>query len=70
LALPNEGIRNVTKVHRRWSESEDKVLVTSLAAKIDVQNIADFLDRDVNEVMERITHLNGSGEKTSSEVSG
>jgi hypothetical protein len=44
----------VTEIRKRWSESEDSVLRSSLAAKVGAQNIADFLDRDLNEVIERI----------------
>jgi hypothetical protein len=47
----------VTEIRKRWSESEDSVLRSSLAAKVGAQNIADFLDRDLNEVVERIAYL-------------
>ena len=45
---------------KRWSESEDSVLRSSFAVKVGAQNIADFLDRDVNEVIERIAYLTES----------
>ena len=47
----------MTEIRKRWSESEDSVLRSSLAAKVGTQNIADFLDRDVKEVIERIAYL-------------
>ena len=47
----------VTEIRKRWSESDDSVLRSSLAAKVGAQNIADFLDRDLNEVVERIAYL-------------
>ena len=50
----------VTEIRKRWSESEDSVLRSSLAAKVGTQNIADFLDRDVKEVIERIAYLTES----------
>jgi hypothetical protein len=48
---------------------EDDVFRSSLAAKVDPQNIADFLNRDVREVMERITHLSETGGTTSAGTS-
>ena len=47
----------MTEIRKRWSESEDSVLRSSLAVKVGAQNIADFLDRDLNEVIERIAYL-------------
>ena len=47
----------MTEIRKRWSESDDNVLRSSLAAKVGAQNIADFLDRDLNEVIERIAYL-------------
>ena len=50
----------MTEIRKRWSESDDNVLRSSLAAKVGAQNIADFLDRDLDEVIERIAYLTES----------
>jgi len=63
-----EGVWNVTLIRNRWTESEDNVVQTSLAAKISPQNIADFLGRDVNEVIERINYLTKPAEATATET--
>jgi hypothetical protein len=59
----------VTRIRIRWDESEDNVLRTSLAARVSPRNIADFLARDLHEVLERINYLNRSAQVTPSEAS-
>ena len=57
----------MTEIRKRWSKLEDSVLRSSLAAKVGTQNIADFLDRDVKEVIERIAYLTNQRARVSSQ---